>query len=435
MLSLCIATSILFFTQPRVQAQQPRNTQSAPHGRTRKVANPLNDLLERAQAALDRKDYAAAIEPLNKLISEKPDVAYAHFQLAYAYTGLERWNEAQSEYRQAIQLDPKMSAAHLNLGLLLLNRDAHAAIEPLRRATELLPAESRPRFLLGLALERSGKLSEAVETYQGAESLSPRDFELQFAFGRALLRLDRPVDAEKKFRAALDLKSDSAPARLGLANSLFVQHKPEAAAQFEAYLKQQPQDTESRERLARMYYEREEYPQALAELDRAETAQAPTLDSLKLGADIAVGQKNWDAAVEVLRKALQLAPRDAALHAGLGRIYLEKRDFRDAEKALRDSLAIDGNYVNALRDLGTVLYLEDNYAGALEAMDSLAKRETPLPGSWFIRAICYDKLARKKEAVESYQKFIDLDEGRHQDQDFQARQRIKLLSRELQSKK
>ena len=68
---------------------------------------------------------------------------------------------------------------------------------------------------------------------------------------------------------------------------------------------------------------------------------------------------------------------------------------------------------------------------ALGAMDRLAKMETPKPGSWFVRAICYDKLSRKAEAIEAYQKFLDLDGGQHDTQDFQARHRILALQREL----
>lgn len=432
---IVVVALILICTQDWGQAQHPRKSQGSPARKPQKTANPLNELLDQAQAAMDRKDYLAAAATLNKFIGEKPDVAYAHFQLAYAYTGLERSREAESEYRRAIELDPKVAPAYLNLGLLLLDRDAAAAVAPLRKAAELVPAESRTQFLLGLALERSGKINEAADTYEKAERLNPRDFEVEFAFGRTLLRLDRAAEAEKRFRAALDLKNDSAPAQLGLANSLFVQHKAEAAGQFEAYLKQHPQDAEARERLARIHYEREELPQALAELDRAEASAAPTLESLKLRADIVIAQKNWDAAIAVLQKASQLAPGDPGLHAGLGRIYLEKRDFAASEKELRAALAADSNQTNALRDLGTLLYLQGNYAAALDALDLLAKRETPPTGSWFVRAICYDKLSRKKEALESYQKFIDLDEGRHDDQNFQARQRIKLLARELQTKR
>jgi Flp pilus assembly protein TadD len=75
--------------------------------------------------------------------------------------------------------------------------------------------------------------------------------------------------------------------------------------------------------------------------------------------------------------------------------------------------------------------LNESYASAIEAMDRLAKLEAPKPGSWFVRAICYDKLSRKEEAIASYQKFLDQDGGHHDTQDFQARQRILTLQREL----
>ena len=62
----------------------------------------MNDLLDEAQAAMDKNDYEAAIPPLQKFLAEKPDVAYAHFQLAYAYTALRRPEEAKSEYEKCL---------------------------------------------------------------------------------------------------------------------------------------------------------------------------------------------------------------------------------------------------------------------------------------------------------------------------------------------
>src|SRR3981081_1771981 len=50
-----------------------------------KLSNPLNDLLDEAQRAIDKNDFEAAIPLLRKFLTEKPDVAYAHFQMAYAY--------------------------------------------------------------------------------------------------------------------------------------------------------------------------------------------------------------------------------------------------------------------------------------------------------------------------------------------------------------
>ncbi len=430
-------TAIAFLSLPFMlcasgaRAQQPKKTTGTPSQTTEKVSNPLNDILDQAQAAIEKKDFPAAVALLNKFVAEKPDIAYSHFQLAYAYTGLERWDDARNEYRRAIALDPKLAEAYMNLGLLLADREPAEAVAPLRKAVELLPTQSRPRFLLGWALERSGDLEGAVEPYQTAERLDPQDYEATFALGRALLRLNRAAEAEKEFRKAVEMRGDSAPARLGLANALFVQNKPEAAEAFAAYLQLQPQDRESRRQLARMWFEQKDYEKALAELDRADADTPPSPESLKLRADILIAQKNWDAAIGVLETALQQAPRDAVLHAGLGRIYLQKRDFAAAEKELRLALGLDAQLTDALRDLGAVYYLAGNYPAALQALDLLAKRETPGAGSWFIRATCYDKLGRRQEALEAYEKFLDLDRGHNADQDFQARQRIKLLTRQL----
>ena len=83
----------------------------------------------------------------------------------------------------------------------------------------------------------------------------------------------------------------------------------------------------------------------------------------------------------------------------------------------------------------TVYYLAGQYQAALDALDLLARRETPNAGSWFVRATCYDKLERKAEAVAAYEKFLALDQGHNEVQQIQARQRVRLLTRELQQKK
>src|SRR5213594_5143408 len=137
-------------------------SKSPVQSKTQKVANPLNDLLEEAQRDIDKSNFEAAIAPLQKVIAEQPDFAYAHFQLAYVYTALKKTDEARAEYERTIAIDPKMSEAYLNLRILLLDKDPAASVAPLTKAAELLPAQSRPHFLLGVALERSGNASTAA---------------------------------------------------------------------------------------------------------------------------------------------------------------------------------------------------------------------------------------------------------------------------------
>ena len=413
------------------QNPAPKTSQPA----TQKLRNPLNDLLDEAQAALDKNDYEAAIPPLQKFIAEKPDVAFAHFQLAYAYTALKRPDDARQEYERSIALDPKMPAAQLNLGVLLLERQPAAAVAALRRAVELLPSESRPRYLLGLAQERSGDFSGAVESFAGATRLDPKDLDSLTRLGQVLLRLGKSADAEGKFRAALELQPNSPEALQGLAQSLDQQKKPQAVDAYRNYLAAEPDDKAARLRLVHLLVEQQKYDEAVAETAKDNAGQPATVDDLKLRADIEINQKKLDEAITTLRRAIALAPNDAQLHGGLGRIYLEKRQFADAEKELKAALELDRNNLAYWKDLSSTYYLAGNCQAALAALDVLGKAEAGGAGTWFIRALCYDKLNQVQRALDAYRKFLELDENKNPDQVWQANQRIHVLEKVAEKKR
>jgi tetratricopeptide (TPR) repeat protein len=403
--------------------------------RTQKLANPLNDLLDEAQHDIDASQFEAALVPLQKFLAEKPDIAWAHFQLAYAYTALKRPDEARAEYERATTLDPKMSEAFLNLGILLSEKDPAAAVAPLRRAVDLLPAQSRPRFLLGHAQERAGDIPGAVESYEGALHLDPSDVEAEIHLGNLYVGLKRYSDAETKFRAALELQPKSPQALLGLAQTLDAQKKPEAAAAYRDYMAVQPDTPGAESRTVHLLLEQKQYDAALAELDRADAGKPPTLDSLRSRADIQIAQKKWDDSIVTLRKAIALAPNDAQLHGGLGRVYMQKRDFPNAEKEIKTALQLDKNNLVYWKDLRTTYYLAGNWSATLAAQELLAKSETPGAGEWFIRALCYDNLRQPKPALEAYEKFLELDQDKNPDQVWQAQQRSKVLRRMLDQKR
>jgi len=419
-----------------LQARQAQDFEKKSQQETvQKVRNPLNDLLDEAQAAIDKSDYAAAIQPLQKFIAEKPDVAFAHFQLAYAYTALHRPEDAQPEYERSIALDPKMAEAHLNLGMLLLDRDPKAAVAPLSKAVELIPSQSRPRFLLGLAQERSGDPQAALESFEGAARLDPKDADTLTQLGTVYLKVKRPADAEAKFRAALRLAPQSPEALEGLALSLDAEKKPEAVEAYRDYLAVYPQDAGARSRLAHVLVDLGQSGAALAELDKNAAAHALSVEDLKLKADIEIALKNLEAAIMVLKQALALAPNDAQLHGGLGRTYLEARDFPNAEKQLKLAVELDRDNLTYWKDLSSTYYLAGNWQATVAVLDVIAKVETPGAGAWFIRALCYDKLGQIQPALDAYRKFLELNENKNPDQVWQAHQRIHVLEKVAEKKK
>src|SRR6267154_2268003 len=196
------------------QSATKQPTQSRPQ----KVANPLNDLLDQAQRNIDSNNFESAIVPLQKFIAEKPDVAFAHFQLGYAYTALKRSDEARAEYERAIALDAKMPEAHLHL--------------------------------------------------------DPNDLTANRYLGDLDLRRGRPAEAEARFRHALEIRPDAPEILQGLAQSLEAQNKPEAADVYRKYLAVTPEDSGARARLIHLLLNVQEYDAALAELERAHAGKA-----------------------------------------------------------------------------------------------------------------------------------------------------------------
>lgn len=405
---------------------------------THKLANPLNDLLDEAQHSIDKNDFEAAVAPLQKFLAEKPDVAFVHSQLGYVFTALKKTAEARAEYERAVALDPKIPEAWLNLGILLIDTDPAAAVTALKKAVEQLPTQSRPRFLLGVAQDRSGDLQGATESLEGAWHLDPRDVETLGQLGALYSRQKDYYRAESKFREILAIQPKHVGALGGLAQSLDAANKPEAEAAYHAYLEARPGDDAARARLIHFLMGKKEFAEALAELDKSETLHPPTLTTLKLRADIQISEKKYDDAIATLRRGLALNANDsslhAELHAELGRMYLQKRDFPNAEKELKSALQTDPNNPSYWKDLSSTYYLEGNCADTLRALDVLDKTEKPAAVTWFIRGLCYDKMNQTVLALTAYQKFLDLDQNKNPDQVWQAEQRSKVLRKKQQKK-
>jgi tetratricopeptide (TPR) repeat protein len=416
-------------------------SQSKPQQASGASADPLAPLLAQAQAALDRNDFVAAIPLLQKIAEAKPNDALPHFELGFAYSGLKKNAEAIPEYRRAIALDPNLAPAQLNLGIALLDSDPAAAVEAFASTAKLLPSQVRPIYLMGEALERSGKRSQAIEQYRAALAIAPKDDAILFALARALLADKQVPAAESGFRELLAVKPDSAPAQLGLAESLLSERKTgEAVDVLRDYLVKSPDDRHARFERAAALQDLNRSDESLAELDkldqleRPDPSASPSVEGLTLRGGIYMQQRKWSEAAAAFEKAMAAssnAQGDAQLHLWMGHSKMEMHDYEAAEKELRRARELAPANFDALRELVSVYYLSGQYEAAVSTLDLLAQHETPGALDWFFRALSCDKLGRKPEAAAAYQKFLEMDRGQRPDQEFQAQARLTLLLREL----
>ena len=119
------------------------------------------------------------------------------------------------------------------------------------------------------------------------------------------------------------------------------------------------------------------------------------------------------------------------VHRALGQTLLEEQKLGEAENEFRTALKLDPHNREAMKGVASSLYLEKRYAEAIPFIQALLRAPGAPAGLYFIVATCFDHLRARPEALEAYDRYLDLSHDQNPDQEWQARQRAKLLRREL----
>ncbi len=142
---------------------------------------------------------------------------------AAALAAAGRFAEAAGQYELAVRLSPESARLRVGLGDALWRAgrldDAEAE---LRLALKLPPDDPVAYDTLGNVLQATGRFEEAEKMYRQALALptGAGRAEIHNDLGVALARQGRQTEAVAKFREALRLKPDFAPAKANLARAL-----------------------------------------------------------------------------------------------------------------------------------------------------------------------------------------------------------------------
>lgn len=397
-------------------------------------------LLQQTAAALEKEDYASAAKALEEYLPQNPEDFRAEFNLAYAYSMMGRRADAIGRYRNVLNRQKELVPAHLNLGMLLVEeKQAAEAVEHLRFVQEKEPGDFRAAFYLAQALSTLQRLPEAREAYEQALALKPEDANARVAYAR-LLTESNPAEAERQLRSALQADPSRDEARLLLASVLESRGTQdalgEAAELYRRYLDAHPDRPESnalRVRLGHLYATQRRTTEAIAQWEAARAAgdTSAELARLLLDAYVQGGEPEKVKASELLDQMLVQHGNDAELWFLAGRLRMERRQYQAAAERFLRATVLRPEWAEGHTNLASALYLIKNYEATVAALAKVAALGQDTAGTHFLRAISLDQLRQQEAALENYQRFLELTDGKNPDQEFQARQRIRILSNEL----
>jgi tetratricopeptide (TPR) repeat protein len=323
-----------------------------------------------------------------------PSPALQHLHAGIEADKAGQLDSAIAEFQKAIDLDPQLAVAFVDLGEVFIEkRDYAAAVPPLKHALELNPkvdgghqllgyallaqgyaAQAIPDLekanedsALGIALLEAGQLPQAVAVLQKALAKNPNDPDLLYYYGRAAGLLSKDVfdtlearfpdsarahqmmaqdyaalrevpSAEREFNEALRLRPQTAGLHLDF-GYLYAraQQWDKAEEQFRLETELQPGNAEAAYRLGEAQMQLGRFHEArlsLVHSDQLKHDMPETLYMLgkaaSLDGDDALAQKSWLHLLTIEKDT----PLAAQTHFGLAGIYRKQGKTADADREM-----------------------------------------------------------------------------------------------------
>lgn len=378
--------------------------------------------------ALEAGKYEQAAEQFGKAVAADPKDYAAHFYLGLAYTMLKRDAESLAEYKKALELKPGLYEAELNAGILLIrDKQAADAAVYLRQAVEQKPKEFRPRLYWAEALLDSGDAAKAEEQYRAALDLDAKSAAAELGLAHAQARQNKVADAAPHFQAAARLDAGFRDALLELAAHYEKNHQNAEAI---AIYQQFPENAGAQEHIGQLLLESKKSADAIGPLEAAMQKDPTPANRLAL-ATAYLFEKQFAKALPLLDQSVAAEPANYSLRMMYGRGLRDSKKYDPAAQQFFEATKLKPDSREAWNELAGMLYMLEKYPESISALNRAHELGDDTPANYYFHAITYDKLKALKPALDYYREFLARSKGEFPDEEWKARQRAKLLDREL----
>ena len=340
------------------------------------------------EEALGRFEQALAATP------ENPEVVEA---VGRTLLNLDRLEEAEASFLDALELDPEWAGPRMGLALVAIRRDEpFRIVHHLERAIEADPDYPEAYVELGRYYGMMGESSLAKATFERWTRRYPEDADMLINAGLTLFDAADYAEALEFFEAAMYVAGDPdgeqrSGARTFRANALdMLGRYPEAVAAYEEVIDETPEWWEAHANLGICHARN-------GRMEDAESAFRQGLEDCpgspeirdELAAHLLSQEKDLDEALKLSEEAVALG-RDELRHLyTLGEARLAAQDEAGAAEAYRGVLALDPSDPAAHLELGLLHERQGDVVKAEEHFMEALKEDPANPRALYSYASLY----------------------------------------------
>lgn len=167
----------------------------------------ISTLLKLSEFQLILKQYDASINTVNQILKIDPLNAEAFFMLGMNFKELGNSERAIGSFQTAVENDPDLIDAWINLGQLQANKESKLAKYYFDNALNIDPENTTALHAKAEFLHQTDQLQEAILTYKKLITVDPQYSEA--IFNTAIIYLE--MDSLQQSKKHLDLAIESSP--------------------------------------------------------------------------------------------------------------------------------------------------------------------------------------------------------------------------------
>jgi len=279
----------------------------------------------------------AALEPLQQAVQLDPRLTDAHLALGTALERLNRRTEADAQWRAALGLDPESAKAleHLSADLLADHQYASAValLQPISGTTRLAPQLA---LNLSAAYTHTGMVDQAITLLSAALRDDPASLPLLNSLADALLLENRASEAVQLLAKAASGNPHDLGIQVQYARVMIIAHDPNGAALTRSLLASHPHEPELLYLNGVLCQQSGQYPEAQSFYERfLSTNPADAAAHYRLGVVLAAMKHTAEARLQI-EKAISLGLDTPEAHFELANILrtLGEHDAAEQQFAL-----------------------------------------------------------------------------------------------------
>ena len=170
----------------------------------------MSEKIDKAMSLFKERKYKEAIDAFHSVLETEPDNADIYNNLGVAYSCLANFEQAENYYVKAIELDPQLAQAYINISALYYNAgDLASALGTLQRGSYELQDNLAIAHLLARVYIEDQRWDDAIDELERVLDGEPENYDAYYDLGHVYFELGDYESAISNFETVITYQENN----------------------------------------------------------------------------------------------------------------------------------------------------------------------------------------------------------------------------------